>query len=420
MIDLFSSRHVKFKPTRLNEYRGLVTNPSRGWYQVHYFHVPEKPDFEELRWCLRQDESVALAVIHIGAYRDKVLDQDALDTVSAIFDFFSRYEKDLIVRFAYDCEGNGLLYEPTLFSRIEEHVRQLSPVIRAHTKTIFVLQGLFVGSWGEMHGSRFLSPLYLKRLYALAEEAAGEYTYLAVRKPCQWRMLHEPNQRTDRMGLFDDGIFGSESDLGTFGYLEKTQTHWEDAWCPEDELAFEDELCRKVPQGGEAVKPLQLSRITDGDMLRQLRRMHLSYLNCVYDAKLLDIWKQKESPWPGTSLYDYVGAHLGYRFRIRRMKLRRGLQQCLLKLTVENEGFAPCYEEYDVALELVTDKGVLVQHTSWDLRTLASGKTAVWKSALPMEKGELYLSVRRKKDGRVLRFAHEGTEDGKLLLGILK
>ena len=415
----FFARKVRFKPVRIKEHRGQIVNPSRGWYQIFYFHIPELPDFQELRWCLREDEPMAMAVIHIGAYRNKMLDQVALDAVSRILCFFQENEKDLILRFTYDCEGNGLLHEPALFAQVEEHIRQLSPIIHSFTKNIFVLQGLFVGSWGEMHGSKFLSSVHLKRLNALAEEAAGEYTWLAIRRPCQWRSLHGSNEKNVRMGLFDDGIFGSNTNLGTFGHLQRTQTQWEHPWCPEDELAFEEQLCMVVPNGGEVICPKNRESLSGRKVISLLRQMHISYLNCVYDGKLLDQWKQMRSPWIGISVYDYIGAHLGYRFCIRRVSVLERKQQLWLNVTVENTGFAPCYEECAASLEIIDGSNVAYLETSWDLRTVMPGTMQHLECVLPEKNGDLYLLMRRKKDGRTVRFAHDVTEEGKLYLGHL-
>ena len=419
-FDFFLQKKIRYKPAKRKEYPGPVPNPGRGWYRIFYFYMPDQPDFKQLSWCLRQDETLVMAIIHIGAYRDSALDQIAIDTVAQILDFFREKKKDIILRFTYDCEGKGLQSEPALFSQIKGHIQQLSPIIQTYTKSIFVLQGLFVGNWGEMHGSKFLSNTYLRKLNALVEAAAGEHTWLASRKPSQWRILHSPNEKYVRMGLFDDGIFGSETNLGTFGYLKNTQTEWENSWCPEDELTFEEQLCRKVPHGGEVVRAQQMPERTNTDVIRGLRRMHISYLNCAHDAKLLDTWRQKQSAWPGISFFDYVGAHLGYRFCVRTVKVQKKKEQFRIEVAFENTGFAPCYEEYDVTLELETTDGILQQETSWDLRTLMSGTIKCFQSELPKVKGKLYLSARRNKDGSILRFAHEMTDDGKLFLGELK
>ena len=44
--------------------------------------------------------------------------------------------------------------EPTLFSIVLTHMRQLGAVVRAYESDILITQGLFIGNWGEMHGSK--------------------------------------------------------------------------------------------------------------------------------------------------------------------------------------------------------------------------------------------------------------------------
>jgi hypothetical protein len=42
-----------------------------------------------------------------------------------------------------------------------------------------------------------------------------------------------------------------------------------------------------------------------------------------------------------------------------------------------------------------------------------------FECVLPDGKGEVYLSARRVKDGRILQFAHDGQANGRLFLGHL-
>lgn len=413
----FLSKRIKFKSSSFTEQCSDVPNPSRGWYQIFTFHLPQTVNFQKLSECLRHDQTLVLVLIDIGKYRDRELDEAAVQHVSQILEYFSAAQKDVILRFVYDCEGNGILHEPALFSVIEKHIQQLTPVIRTYTKNIFVLQGLFLGSWGEMHGSKFLSPIFMRKLYNLLLSASGSYTWLAVRKPVQWRCLHNPNQKPGKMGLFDDGILGSDTNLGTFGSLPQTSVKWEDSWCPEDELAFEYTLCQKVPNGGEVVYSQLSHGVSDSDAINILQRMHITYLNCIHDAKLLNLWKGKASPWSNVSFYDYIGAHLGYRFCVRAVKLQKRRQNVTIVMTIENNGFASCYEDYVIALEIVSEAKMIRQETNWNLRSLMPGTTEKWQCFLPDVKGRLYLTAHREKDGKVLCFANAEQENGKLYLG---
>ena len=85
MIFDFLSDYAGFLPAKLKASTGLIPNPGRGWYQIYYFYLPQQPDFQELRWCLRENETVALAVVNIGFYRDKAILTTARATVNIGF-----------------------------------------------------------------------------------------------------------------------------------------------------------------------------------------------------------------------------------------------------------------------------------------------------------------------------------------------
>ena len=44
-------------------------NPSRGWYSIFPFIIPQKIDFTELGYCLLENESLCLLRIDISKYK---------------------------------------------------------------------------------------------------------------------------------------------------------------------------------------------------------------------------------------------------------------------------------------------------------------------------------------------------------------
>lgn len=422
MFEWLRRKNAVFTPAEWKASEVMLHNPGRGWYRIYTFRLPEEPDFSELIWCLDADETLAMVMLHIGAYANRSLDDDALRIADEVLAFFGRENKDVILRIVYDNEGRGLEHEPLLFSRLEEHIGQLAPILRKHADTIYILQGLMLGSWGEMHGSKFLGAQHMRRLYQLTAEAVGEGTWLAVRRPSYWRVLHGEGilQRPDaiRMGLFNDGLLGSGNHLGTYGDRMRVQVGWEGPWCPEEENAFTGTLCSAVPHGGEAVYPLDGQCLSPRETVDCLRRLHVSYLNSRHDMRLLEAWKDRKTG--EGSLYDYIGAHMGYRFCIRSADVYGIRRDRLLEVTVENTGFAPCYEVCDITIVIKEDGRRRVLETPWDIRTLQSGASAVWKLALPVCAGDVYISATRRKDGRRLYFAQMASEDGEVLLGRLR
>ncbi len=82
-----------FQKADLRESTEELSNPARGWYQIHTFLAEQEPDFEELCWCLHPKDTLALVLIDIGYFRNRNLDQEALGRISRIIAFF---QKDLM------------------------------------------------------------------------------------------------------------------------------------------------------------------------------------------------------------------------------------------------------------------------------------------------------------------------------------
>ena len=114
---------------------------------------------EQLKWLpLEEQESLVLLRLDIGQFREKEIDRDTLLFTEMILKRFQNAKKDIILRICYDTNGNGLASEPSTLMRVMEHMQQLAPVVSTYAKSILVSQGIFIGSWGEMHSSKYMHP----------------------------------------------------------------------------------------------------------------------------------------------------------------------------------------------------------------------------------------------------------------------
>ncbi|MBR6665462.1 MAG: DUF4832 domain-containing protein [Lachnospiraceae bacterium] len=414
-----------FQKADLREIKGKLENPSRGWYRIYTFEVEKTPDFQPMLWCDLEGDTLVMIILNIGAYKEKALDEQGLEHIREILRFFAKKQYEIILRITYDHEGKALEREPFFFSVVTGHMQQLIPVWKEFCEHIFVYQGLLIGNWGEMHTSRFLHPLKLKELWRILKAESSEEIFCAVRKPSYWRLLH-PNGEKDNMGLFDDAIFGSENHLGTFGTLARSNAAWDVPWRKADEMEFEDELCKTVPNGGEAICGEQYLALENPlSTIETLRKMHITYLNKEYDKKLLRIWKDwkwiGQDVWQSSSLYEYIESHLGYRFLVKDVKLTsvsNAEQEGIITIEVENVGFANFYEEAEVLLEQIEDSG---DSNRWvldtDIRSWDVGKVTEVTVRIPKRNSKLYLSVSRKRDARSICFANQRDVGDRVLLG---
>ena len=423
----------KFQRAKLRESTEELRNPGRGWYQVHTFVMMDSLSIENLERCVEKGDALALVLIDIGEYRAELLSKECLSLIDRILDCFVAAEVDIILRVAYDHEGKAWEREPVNFDQVKRHLAQLGPVLEKYAEYIFVYQGLLVGNWGEMHSSRFMAVYQLEQLAIGLEQYLGGKSFLAVRRPVQWRELNYWARRTKdysrtRMGLFDDGILGSETDLGTFGMEPRSEAGWGDSWRTDDELIFEGQLCRYVPQGGEALYQEGVSEKRSlQETVERLRWMNICYLNRVHDQRILELWKQMtwkgQKPWAGMNGYDYIGRHLGYRFCVRNVNVclpEEDEKDCWWQVTVENTGFARCYQEVDAWLEWKDPQGRNYTKTlSLELHRLLPGQVQTGNCAVSPMEGEVYLHAACRKDGRVIYFANRPAEGTGVLLGRL-
>ena len=108
--------------------------------------------------------------------------------------------------------------------------------------------------------------------------------------PAKFPAFEADDSLMGRLGLFNDGMLGSESDLGTYG-----DTARRDATSPsykgtrKEELAFQNNLCRYVPNGGEVIFNNTLSDLETS--VSALRTMHVSYLNADNDGRVMEKWR---------------------------------------------------------------------------------------------------------------------------------
>ncbi|MCM1304414.1 MAG: DUF4874 domain-containing protein [Lachnospiraceae bacterium] len=406
-----------FRQEKFRETPGNVLNPGRGWYRIYTYALTEDGQYE-LPPALYDGETLALVLIDISAYQERPISDQGLSDMDRILGCFAESGREMILRVVYDTAGRGMEHEPALFSQVQRHMEQMAPLLVRYSDYIFVYQGLLVGSWGEMHTSKFVSEKYLRQLaenfFFLTENGLK----LAVRRPVQYRLIQGVEcERLPLTGCFDDAIFASETHMGTFGIQERQEAGWDGPWCPEEEIRFLEKLAEKVPFGGEVLSGED--GMAAADAVRRLSGLHVSYLNCVHEEARLKEWRETEYA-PGISLYDYIGAHLGYRFVVEKAVCERKKKEAHLAVKVANRGFACCTEELQFILCLRRGGEERQIPVDCGLGKLEGGKSMTLQIPLEEEMQRsgtcLYGRLQRVRDRRVIAFANEGAGES-LLLG---
>lgn len=341
-------------------------NPARGFYRVYTYDLTEQEAEGDWVWSLQPDERLALVLLDIGKCADRPLSEEELAKAARIFSFFRGHQRQMILRTVYDREGRGMEREPRRLELVCTHMRQLGPLFAQFSADILTVQGLFVGSWGEMHDSHFLEKASLLQLYHTLREATGERVCISVRKPQYQRMLAGREEMVDT-GLYDDAILGSDTDMGTFGWIDDCLDD-QIMWTPRHELAFIQDQAARTLVGGEVLAgalTLSWEQVKD-----RMRLMQPTYLNRVHEPALWEQWSAsfcEGAQENELTRADYIGAYLGYRYVLSDVEFSEPYRQ--LCITVYNEGFACCYDM--LRMELTAGKKKL--QVSFDGKTLAAG-----------------------------------------------
>ena len=467
------------KEVCLKESTRALKNPGCGWYHIYTFDLSK----ENFLYIDCEEEELVLLLIDIHAFRGcEQIPKEALEYFSSILTFFEEHDKGIILRIVYDIKGRGMENEPSSIKIVKSHMKQLGSIICEHMGEkkslhgkILVHQGLFVGSWGEMHGSKFLSIAPMTELVQTLYEAIGGICPIAVRKPEQLRNIVEQLELEKKkktafsLTLFNDGIFGSETDLGTYGTEPRIDNSSNNrAWARQDELDWQETQMQRSFTGGEAVgmpdvinevSPRSTANSLDSSlMIRELDQMHVSYLNSTYRQEQLNAWKNQSMTWNGEtiSVYDYIGRHLGYRFTVINVKQIKNkeakkapkalqaqsstdnISHYTMQITIRNTGFANLCEEAECKLLLVlpqvveaytqmpeqTSKQILVQRPkqkiqqeitiNCDPRTWDSGRDTVIACSISTE---LWQPQKAQKQSQAANFYLQLTRkrDGRLI-----
>ncbi len=363
-------RFVNYTPDACAESTEELQNPYIGWYQIHNYMLSDTESYD-LSEILDQEHRAGLVLLEFNLqnYADRPISDYGLSLLDQVLESWQSTGRQLILRFFYDWDGNALEAEPRDLSLILTHMSQTSEAVNRYSDCVYLLQGIFIGPWGEMHGSRYANNEDMITLTRHLASVTDPEIFLAVRTPQQWRLLADSAEPIDRstafngslasrLSLFNDGMLGSDTDLSTYAPGSGSgEFSYDQKRSRQDELAFQNRLCTCVPNGGEVVVPNPYNDFPAA--VADLSAARVSYLNSVYDEAVFSKSRAalctEASPYHGMNGFDYISRHLGYRYVLRSSECAPVLpweKTTELTVILENIGFSNCYRPFDVSLTL--------------------------------------------------------------------
>lgn len=415
-------------------YRCKLTHPKEsyeplhltecGWYMISRIELSEhiilSPQF------LGNQNGLELLEINLMRYRDRSLSTQALAQLKQVFLMVRDAKKKMILRFTYDMVGACMETEPDSISVILEHMENLSCLFYEFQDIIYIYQGVFMGSWGEMHDSRFANSVDIQKLFQKLIQVTPENAYIAVRTPALYRMItrsmkvcykkdSQKGKGFHRLALFNDSFVSSATDVGTYGFVkQKEARHYFEKWTREDELKFQKELTMATPSGGETS-----ALYTDMNMeqiVQECFEAGISYLNHEYHPDVIKRWKTEKvmsGDYRGRTYEEYIGNHMGYRLVIQDSMVRYFKECMKISITIINKGCAPVYRKKQLRLLCMgSDHEHFFIYSDSDITglkdTSLTMEFCIAHSLLKSAEYEIYVQIVDEDVNQILPFANQG------------
>lgn len=397
-----------------------LNNPYQGFYTIYGYQLSNLTNpLANLDSIIEKsgDQKLVLLEINLNYYSKSKISNRGLWQLDTILSKWSKTDKQIILRFLYDWDGKNQETEPEHIDQVSAHMAQVAPIVNKYADSIYIMQGIFVGNYGEMNNSRHLSSDNIRYLTGRLYELIDPSIFLSVRTPEHWRNAvgYFPSRGyfpkyngtlASRLGLFNDGMLGSDTDLGTYTTMTR-----------EEALDFQYQICEYVPNGGEVVIDNPYNDLDSA--IQNLRKMHVSYLNGAYDGAVMDKWRNTtyigDDCFNGVDGYTYIKEHLGYRYVIRSTSIQFNTwfdTEASFACLMENVGFAPCLRILSISLivENVDSFNTYVFPINQDIRELSYGEYLRLTTTIPIreyEKGtyRIYLKIIDSNTNTQIKFA---------------
>jgi hypothetical protein len=307
---------------------GDVLGPERGFYGG--VDLLAGGSYDAIR---ANGMTLAIALVHLDAYRDRTLDPALLDQITAGFARVRAAGIKVILRFNYN-DGPVGAADASL-ARITGHISQLQPILAANADVIAFVQAGFIGAWGEWHDSTNGLDTDANRLAVtnalLAALPANRM--VQVRTPQMVDAMFPGGPIADdaafsgqpraRIGHHNDCFLASDTDFGT--YVDPIE-QWKDYIASD---------ARFTPMGGEtcAVDP---PRSDCASATAEMARLHMTFLNSEYNQDVL-------GGWTAQGCMDDVHKKLGYRLVLasaRHSAATKPGGRLRLEVALHNDGYA--------------------------------------------------------------------------------
>lgn len=385
----------------------FVNNPYQGVYVQVNLGDPEDIS-EKLEFY--SDHTVVLLAFNLKDYIDEsVIPEEKIEDLRSALEIIQERKLSAIFRGVYDLHGD---YEDPAFEVMLGHIHQIGVVLNEYKDCIAGVQAGMIGAYGEWHSSDYMEdPSYYTQVISAWIEVLDSEIPIGIRRQKFIRDAQEYGVDITRLGIYNDGLFSSDSDLGTYmseGYDRAAELKWS------------QDTLKVAFNGGEMPFVSEFSEINN--VVAEAKQLSLSYLNRYYNTEVWDLWESQQ--YEGVQGDLYLKQYLGVRPWVKEVVVSKNFQKrkvIKVEIELQNSGFALIDSAWQPYLLLECDGVVEKVPVSLEMSSQKRGviygeiENPYWRDDL--ERVRIGLVVIRGEDtveGYWLRLANEVelSEDG--------
>ncbi len=330
----------------------VIANPERGFHEgASVRDSTGGSNTSVSRFESMRDDGITLArmYIRLDDYRNRPIPDALIDNLDELFGNARRAGVKIIPRFSYNF---GSAPDASV-GRIEQHIDQVTPVLRRNSDVIAVLQAGFIGAWGEWHSSsnNLTNPTDRARIRSALFEALPNDRMVQFRYPDDiiefeatplTRAAAFTGSARSRTAHKNDCFLANEHDAGTYIPLSRKGEFYD----------YLSDMTEFTAMGGETCQVSAGSQRTAcPTALTELELFHWDYLNLGFYGNTINKWRND-------GCFDEINNRLGYRFEMRSATAARTAAaggRLGLELRVANEGFGKLYNPRPVNVVLINN-----------------------------------------------------------------
>jgi hypothetical protein len=403
-----------------------ILNPDRGLYTAD-FDLAETTDYNIFSDPQADGYRMVYAPINLYDYTNtSTLPTSVLETIDTHLSQAESKGVKLILRFKYREDSSSSYLDPAL-STILGHMEQLRDILQNHKKIISVIQAGTIGAWGEWN--RFTGEFeesdinYKSNRRAVIEKLVDIFPnkFIQIRTPMHKELLYGTsaeykdegiegkitpniaytNDIRAKIGHHNDCLLADDTNYGTYG---SNIEFWKD---------YVSNDSKYTPVGGETCWiETGFEKLSDCEYsLAELKRLQYSYLNDVYQIKILNKWKEQ-------GCYQEIKENLGYRLVATHLDTIKSVDNTTLavSLSLENKGFSAPYIKSTVNLILKNaDNSYTFNQADIDMRKFYASETSDISDNLSLEdveSGEYCLYLQMGENFSAIRLSNSRNSDG--------